>query len=432
MTKPAIVIGEAGVPQDHPAPKPDEIRRQLRAILSSPAFQGSKRCQQFLEFVCERSLAGGAGSLKERTIAIEVFGRQPESDLGEDTIVRVSAREVRKRLAQYYITPNGAACEVRIELPSGCYAPDFRYPAALVEVEGPHPVLPVVKPPVLSKRRFLLAGALTLAASVAVLAVVKLGGPSPSARAFQQFWEPVWRAPEPLLVAVAHPIVYHPSSRASKMSEESLPPAETQVQQPIQVPPDKLNGSDFVPVLNQYVGFGDLVAATEVASMLARKSKAVRVRMASNIEFADLRQSQILLIGAITNRWTMELQQSWRFRFSRPPGTKAVILDTQSPSGSEPQKWAIPSKDDGSALEDYLMICRMRSSYTGGLVMAVAGLKQFGTEAAGRLLADPEQLGLILSKLKGEWAGRNLQLILHARVIGNTPAQPEVVATHVW
>jgi hypothetical protein len=64
--------------------------------------------------------------------------------------------------------------------------------------------------------------------------------------------------------------------------------------------------------------------------------------------------------------------------------------------------------------------------------MVAAGLKQFGTEAAGRLLADPEQLGAILRKLPAGWESRNLQVVLHARVIGNTPAQPEVEDWHVW
>ena len=64
--------------------------------------------------------------------------------------------------------------------------------------------------------------------------------------------------------------------------------------------------------------------------------------------------------------------------------------------------------------------------------MVAAGLKQFGTEAAGRLLTDPEQLGVILRKLPVGWESRNLQFVLHASVIGNTPAQPEVVASHLW
>ncbi len=127
MSKTAVVTREEHSGESLNIPTPDEIRQQLGNILASPPFHGSKRCHQFLEYVCEQALAGEVGALKERTIAIAVFGRQPQSDLGEDTIVRVGAREVRKRLAQYYVTPEGAASKVRIDLPSGAYAPEFHY-----------------------------------------------------------------------------------------------------------------------------------------------------------------------------------------------------------------------------------------------------------------------------------------------------------------
>jgi hypothetical protein len=123
----------------------------------------------------------------------------------------------------------------------------------------------------------------------------------------------------------------------------------------------------------------------------------------------------------------MELQQAWRFRFARTPD-KVVIADTQS-GGRE---WSIPAKEDGSSPEDYILVCRIRNSFTGGLLLVAAGLKQFGTEAAGRLLADPDQLGVILRKLPLGWESKNLQFVLHAQVIGNAPALPEVVASHVW
>jgi hypothetical protein len=114
-----------------------------------------------------------------------------------------------------------------------------------------------------------------------------------------------------------------------------------------------------------------------------------------------------------------------------------VILDTQEPAartlGSAGQRqWSILANDDGSSPGDYVLVGRIRSGYTGGFVLVAAGLKQFGTEAAGRLIADPEQLGAILQKLPDGWEGKNVQLVLHVRVIGNTPAQPEVLASYVW
>ena len=213
-----------------------------------------------------------------------------------------------------------------------------------------------------------------MASALAVLAVTRLLAPSPNAEAFQRFWEPVFRSHEPLLIAMAHPIVYHPSGRALKLSEQNLPPQEVPMQRPIQVAPEELNGSDLVPVLNQYVGFGDMIAANEVTAMLARKSRAVRVRLASNIEFADLRNVQALLIGAVTNRWTMEMQQAWRYRFTWTPGTRTVIVDTQAPAESGRQ-WSIVAKDDGSAPEDYILVCRIHSPSTGGWLMVGGGVE---------------------------------------------------------
>lgn len=441
MSKTILVLRDAAANRD-PQPQAEEVRRQLANILGSSVFHGSKRCQQFLEYVCEKSLAGEAGALKERTIAVEVFGRQPHIDLGEDTIVRVGAREVRKRLAQYYVTPEGAAAEIRIDLPSGSYAPEFRYAAATPEVVAT-PEKETAPGPVRSpegaaagarwfmSRRRVLAGALALAVAAAAAAVWKVRAPAPNVEAFQRFWDPVLRSPDPLLIAMAHPIVYHPSGRAVRLSEQNLPPQDVPVQRPIQLPPKVLNGSDMVPVLNQYIGLGDMIAANEVTAMLARKSHNVRVRLASAIEFADLRKTQTLLIGAVTNRWTLEMQQAWRFRVQWAPGMQVAIVDTQAnPAGGGP--WSVDVTDDGSGADDYTLVGRIHSKYTGGLILVAAGLKQFGTEAAGRLLADPEQLGVILHKLPPGWENKNLQLVLHARVIGNTPALPDVVASYVW
>jgi len=176
-----------------------------------------------------------------------------------------------------------------------------------------------------------------------------------------------------------------------------------------------------------------MVAATEVTGMLARKSKGVRLRLASSLAFADLRQGQTLLIGAVTNRWTMELEPSWRFQFSPSPDRGIVIVDTsETPDTKSRPQWGVITKEDGSIAEDYILVCRIRNSTAGGLQIVAAGVKQFGTEAAGRLLTDHTQLGSLLSRLPAGWEMKNLQLVLHVKVIGNTPAQPELVAWHVW
>src|SRR5258708_12622961 len=103
------------------------IRKQLERILESPGFRNSKRYPNLLRHVVERTLQGQTSDLKERTLGIDVFGRSPDYDPAADPVVRVSAGEIRKRIAQYY-HESGHEAEIRIDLPLGSYLPEFHFP----------------------------------------------------------------------------------------------------------------------------------------------------------------------------------------------------------------------------------------------------------------------------------------------------------------
>ena len=105
------------------------IRDELERVISSHEFTASKRCQDFLRLVVEHALAGDLDSLRERMIGAEMFGRPVDYDTSNDAVVRVSATQVRRRLAQYYSdTPKPPV--VRIELPPGSYVPKFHWESA--------------------------------------------------------------------------------------------------------------------------------------------------------------------------------------------------------------------------------------------------------------------------------------------------------------
>ncbi len=111
------------------APTGEEIRTQVRCILEDREFRGSRRSQQFLCHVVACALDGEVERLKESIIGSDVFGRAPGYDAGRDSVVRVRASEVRKRLVAYY-ERLGPGAQVHIELPSGSYVPRFRYVAS--------------------------------------------------------------------------------------------------------------------------------------------------------------------------------------------------------------------------------------------------------------------------------------------------------------
>ncbi len=114
-------------------PSPEQaalVRQHLDQILASRTFAGSKRTQAFLRFIVSRALEGDAESLHERTIGAELFGRPIGYDTGNDSVVRVRASELRKKLTQYYSSEAGDKdLPVRIELHRGSYVPRFLFAA---------------------------------------------------------------------------------------------------------------------------------------------------------------------------------------------------------------------------------------------------------------------------------------------------------------
>ena len=77
------------------------VRAELERLLESSAFRASKRCREFLEYVVKHTLTGQSGSLKERSLGVELFRLPADFDPGQHTIVRVTANELRKKFAQY-------------------------------------------------------------------------------------------------------------------------------------------------------------------------------------------------------------------------------------------------------------------------------------------------------------------------------------------
>jgi TolB-like protein len=117
------------------------VRHHLKEVLASHAFAGSKRTQDFLHLIVGHALEGEVGNLRERMIGAEMFGRPVDYDTGSDSVVRVKATEVRKRLAQYYREASTKPA-VRIGLPSGSYVPRFTFEPPETAPEPPGEVAP--------------------------------------------------------------------------------------------------------------------------------------------------------------------------------------------------------------------------------------------------------------------------------------------------
>lgn len=118
--------------------KTEAERAELDAILASGVLGKTNNLVRLLTFVCEKYFDGAIDEIKEYSIAVQVLGRPVDFDPQVDTIVRVTAHALRKRLEEYYRTA-GAKNRVRICLPPGHYVPKFVHgaEAATEKTEDP-------------------------------------------------------------------------------------------------------------------------------------------------------------------------------------------------------------------------------------------------------------------------------------------------------
>jgi hypothetical protein len=108
-------------------PVPDaEVREQLRRILESEGFRRSAQMERFLTQAVERKLLGRSEDLKEYALGRDVFNRGDDYDPRTDSIVRVEAQRLRRKLGEYYKS-QGSEDRVLMTLPPGSYVPVFEY-----------------------------------------------------------------------------------------------------------------------------------------------------------------------------------------------------------------------------------------------------------------------------------------------------------------
>ena len=103
-------------------------RAELQTVLQSPLFARSPTLAHLLSYLCEKTFAGETDQIKEYSVALDVFDRSDSFDQDTDSIVRVQANRLRKRLSQYY-ADEGANHSVHITIPVGQYVPQFQHVA---------------------------------------------------------------------------------------------------------------------------------------------------------------------------------------------------------------------------------------------------------------------------------------------------------------
>ena len=422
------------------------VRAELETMLTAPIFVQSGRCKRFLSYIVEQTLSGNAHQLKERTIGITVFERANDYDTGDDSIVRVTANEVRKRIGQFY-RESRATHRIQIELLRGSYVPEFRIqPLRLAEksfdietelesVANPtstseeaisvSPFSPAAEaeaerkltgdfegPGKISGKRIIYSAILVLLLAAAVV----LGTwKERTANGAPDLWRSFMHSGVPILVCI------------DTHNLQSLKPEQVE------------SGQKFVDLVlrRQTISLDDAAILSSMASELGKRGIPFRVVGAEETSLADIRRQPVILIGAIDNRWTVRLTKGLRYRIevANPPGSGsgvepiASIVDAQEPAI---RAWTTDLSVPYPAWKnDYAVLARIDDPATGVPVLIVAGLGNDGTVAASELITS----GLMTNILANEpscKAKTNFEAVIGTDIIDTKSGPPHVLRLTCW
>jgi len=399
-----------------------DIQRQLDRLLSNPHFSHSKRFPSFLRFIIQEEIEGRGDQLKERTLGIEVFGRPAGYDTTSDPIVRVTAAEIRKRIAQYY-QESSTPAELRISLPPGSYIPHFDWPkpdvipiapALPVVVVGPepesHPHLQelVADHPAPSHHHT----AWLITTAVLLLVFLAAGGYAWTRirpATLDSFWAPVLSPTDTVIVCF-------PQSHFTGINlRDAADPAQQHHMD------ESMNG----------VILDDLQPLVSLSGLLDMRHQRYVLTGADSATLTDLRQGPAVFIGAFDNAWTLRLTRNLRFRFGNDPQmTHFWIEDTHAPN----THWAIDRniQETTNNYRDYAIVARFRDANTGKLAIVAAGIARGGTVAAGEFLTQPGNMEAIKAQAQKNWDGQNMEFVLSTEIIDGRSSPPKVEATYFW
>ena len=398
-------------------PGVDAVRDELDRLLASPFFNHSRRFPNFLRFVVERTLAGDIEKIKERTLGIEIFGRDADYDTATDPIVRVTAAEIRKRVAQYYQDPAHSK-ELRISLPSGSYVPQFHWPSsspmgvAVREHDaGPVAVLePIPSAEPHGSFRTVLRWSAVCLLVLAALAVSWVWQRS-RLTAIDSFWQPVLSRAEPVLVCVADQLEYS----VIELRDAADPSHQFVLK-------DNLTA----------MVIDDLDAVVKAAGILQSRGKQYGLKGEGATNLDDLRRGPTVFVGAFDNAWTLRLTGPLRYHFANDATmTRLWIEDSRAPGQS---KWVVDRSVQMATnnYRDYAIVARFTDSNTGQVAVVIAGIGRGGTRVAGEFLTDNSDLAQLMRAAKQGGDKKNMEAVLSTQIIDGEPGSPKMEAVYFW
>lgn len=391
-------------------------------LLDSATFHRSPRLREFLAFVVKCELEGRAHEINEYSLGVQVFGKPVDYNPSLDNIVRVTARQLRTRLAEFYAS-EGATDPWRLEIPKGSYLPVLQsWPPSESSGPAPSPVRPAWVWPVVAG---LSALALTGWACAAWFFTVRQPMHSRNAYALASI---LTDTAHPATVVLDDPIL--PMAWNALGQQQSLDDF---------VVGRFLNGKQYESPRgalvrglldgNYTVRVSTMLLSDELDHIATANGVRLHARHCRTIEVKDLEHGNFIFIGGVgSNPWVQAIQKQLAFEHVVEPAQRRRYFAPRSRRAGEPERFE-SDDNEGQGRKLYTRVASVKNPFGTGRVILLGGTSRDATEAAGRYALSAQSVEQVTRLCGAPPASlSSFELILETSAIGGTPVAANLVA----
>lgn len=270
-------------------------REQIERLVRSKTFETSEVHRRLLQYLAEKTLVGEAERLKEYVIGLEAFGKPPEYDPKQDSIVRLQVGRLRQKLATYYQS-EGAEDPLVVSVPKGAFKLLF---------EGVAPAAPSEKPTGHTARLpWLMPAALAMAvvwAAVATVWLVRLHSQNAISverwnPELESLWGPFLDSKQPTLVCLGTPLFIRFPNFGFFRDPKANDWEDIEKSERVAGVRKALGDREITPNYH-FTGSGEAGAAFLIAQLLSTRKRGLRLAAGNLISWQQIKDEDVVFVG---------------------------------------------------------------------------------------------------------------------------------------
>lgn len=410
----------------------DEKWEVVERVCNSAALRRSTKLRDLLIYLCHRCWVDGNVEIREHEIGVDVFQRSADYDSAQDTLVRVQASQLRKRLEKYF-AEDGRDEPLILEIAKGSYEPQLRArPAPSLETPT---LAPAVAAPASS--RWLtngLAAMCVVLSGLCVWLALRPAGPRIEGVALQRFWSAFAPEGQDVTVVIA-------DGAFSAIQDVLKRPItlDEYVGRGYRVEADKPEYSadkkDFLRYLmeRRYTSLADVMLMRRLWTAGVIDGARTSILFSRDLHLRSFLKGNHILVGSRRAvPWVDLVEGSLDFHFVYDEKSRHIRVENRRPRAGEPAVYTIDDQHSGAGERFSLVASVPNASKTGNLLI-LSGQEMSGTEAAANLVTTDSMLKEVLNRLPASANSTGVphfEALLKVKHVEYTSHGYEILAVH--